>query len=107
MRPPLSLQSRCRRCKDEVDYYSYQSHPILKYLKYSYWHCLLIITSVDNNELLWFTDYLSDRSQAVNVDGCLSYFSNNNTGVPQRSISCPLLFLIFVNDFPTCLGIRL
>ena len=24
---------------------------------------------VEDNELLWFTDYLSDRSQAVNVDG--------------------------------------
>ena len=30
---------------------------------------------VENNELLWFTDYLSDRSQAVTVDGCISSFT--------------------------------
>ena len=38
---------------------------------------------VENNKMLWFTDYLSDRSQAVNVDGCIFSFLNINTGVPQ------------------------
>ena len=58
---------------------------------------------VEDNELLWFTDYLSDRSQAVNVDGCISSFSNINTGIPQGSVLDPLLFLIFINDLPTSL----
>ena len=47
---------------------------------------------LQDNELLWFTDYLYDRSQAVNVDGCISSFSNINTGVPQGSVLGPLLF---------------
>ena len=58
---------------------------------------------VEDNELLWFTDYLSDRSQAVNVDGCIFSFSNINTGIPQGSVLDPLLFLIFINDLPTSL----
>ena len=46
---------------------------------------------VENNELLWFIDYLSDRSQAVTVDGCISSFTTINIGVPQ--VLGPLLFL--------------
>ena len=38
---------------------------------------------VEDNKLLWLTDYLSDISQAVNVDGCISSFTNINTGAHQ------------------------
>ena len=59
---------------------------------------------VENNELLWFTDYLSDRSQAVTVECCISSFASINIGVFQESVLGLLLFLIFVDDLSTCFG---
>ena len=51
---------------------------------------------VENNDLLWFTDFLSDRPQTGTVDACISSFTSFNIGVPQGSVLDPLLFLIFV-----------
>ena len=44
------------------------------------------------------TQFLSNRSQQVMVDGCRSKQVNVESGVPQGSVLGPLLFLLYTSE---------
>ena len=44
------------------------------------------------------TEFLSNRSQQVMVDGCQSKLVNILSGVPQGNVLGPLLFLLYTSE---------
>ena len=54
-------------------------------------------------ELTWFTDYLFNRSQQVEIYSITSESDCPTSGVPQGWILGPLMFILLFNDLNDCL----
>jgi ribonucleases P/MRP protein subunit RPP40 len=59
---------------------------------------------VSGNLLQWIENFIKTRSMRVVTDGMSSSWSSVTSGVPQRSVLEPLLFLIYVNEMPKALN---
>lgn len=62
----------------------------------------LKLYGVCQSSLVWFTSYLKERKQSTFSNGVLSDSCAINCGIPQGSILGPLLFLVYINDLPSC-----
>jgi len=61
---------------------------------------------INGKLLAWLTAFLSNRTQCVVIENCLSDERPVLSGVPQGSVIGPILFLLFINDIDSvCSGI--
>ena len=59
----------------------------------------LCSVGIGGSVLSILTEFLSNRSQKVMVDGCRSKLVNVVSGVLQGSVLGPLMFLLYMSEF--------
>ena len=58
---------------------------------------------IKGKEIEWLKSYLSGRKQFCTVNGHKSRIEEVICGIPQGSCLGPLLFIVYHNDFESCL----
>ena len=52
----------------------------------------------------WFTTYLNNRNQYVQIEDTKSQLQKIETGVPQGSVLGPILFILYINDITSAIN---
>lgn len=77
----------------------YEKHSILLIILY---YSLNLTLRYTRQFTRLFRDYLTNRTQTTKVNNIVSSSKLMTHRVPQGSILGPLLFVMFVNDLPSC-----
>ena len=59
---------------------------------------------INNTALSWFKSYLSNRSQCITVNNCVSEQCLLSSGVPQGSVLAPLLFTLYMKPLASLIS---